>query len=154
MRLRSRTTGSSHAKARTLHTYHGHSLEGYFRYAGAFIAIERMLARGTDRLIAISPRIAADLRDRYRIGRADQWRIVPLGFDLSALAAVDDAARADARRALGIDPGTPVVSIVGRLTAIKQHDLFLRVARAVHDARPATQFLVVGDGERAPSSPR
>src|SRR5437879_2671452 len=63
------------APARTVHTYHGHSLEGYFRFAGAFIAIERILARATDRLIAISPRIAADLRDHYRIGRPDQWAV-------------------------------------------------------------------------------
>src|SRR5512132_3053255 len=69
-------------RARTVHTYHGHSLVGYFRHAGAFIAIERLLAHATDRLIAISPRIATDLRDEYRIGHPEQWRIVPLGFDL------------------------------------------------------------------------
>src|SRR6185436_8856994 len=115
-----------HTPARTVHTYHGHSLEGYFRYAGPFIAIERLLARTTDRLIAISPRIAADLRGRYRIGRPDQWAIVPLGFDLAPLTRVDGAARAAARRDLGLDPEVPVVTIVGRLTAIKQHDLFLR----------------------------
>lgn len=135
-------------RARTVHTYHGHSLEGYFRHAGPFVAIERLLARATDRLIAISPRIAADLRDHYRIGRPEQWRIVPLGFDLAPLAAIDDAARADARRTLGIDADTPVVTIVGRLTAIKQHDLFLRVARSVHDRHPAALFAIVGDGER------
>jgi glycosyltransferase involved in cell wall biosynthesis len=135
-------------RARTLHTYHGHSLEGYFRHAGPFIAIERLLAHTTDRLIAISPRIAADLRDHYRIGRPDQWRIVPLGFDLAPLAAIDAAARADARRQLDVDPETPVVTIVGRLTAIKQHDLFLRVARSVHDTHPSALFVIVGDGER------
>ena len=134
--------------ARTVHTYHGHSLEGYFRHAGPFIAIERLLARATDRLVAISPRIAADLRDHYLIGRPEQWRIVPLGFDLAPLAEIDAPARADARRALAIDPDTPVVTIVGRLTAIKQHDLFLRVAGSVHDTHPAALFVIVGDGER------
>lgn len=136
------------AKARTVHTYHGHSLEGYFRFAGAFISIERLLAKTTDRLIAISPRIAADLRDRYHIGRAAQWTVVPLGFDLAPLAAIDDRARAEARRAFGFDPATPVVTIVGRLTAIKQHELFLKVAHAVHAARPDAIFTIVGDGER------
>jgi Glycosyltransferase Family 4 len=89
---------SAATKARTVHTYHGHSLEGYFRFAGAFISIERLLARSTDRLIAISPRIAADLRDRYHIGRPGQWTVVPLGFDLAPLVAIDDGARAAARR--------------------------------------------------------
>ena len=139
---------TARVKARTVHTYHGHSLEGYFRYAGAFVRIERALARATDRLVAISPRIATDLRDRYRIGVPEQWSIVPLGFDLVPLAAIDDAARAAARRALGIDAATPVVAIVGRLTAIKQHELFLEVARRVHERQPSALYLVVGDGER------
>ncbi|MFI5179317.1 MAG: glycosyltransferase, partial [Vicinamibacterales bacterium] len=39
-------------RARTVHTYHGHSLEGYFRFARPFIAIEQLLARATDRLVA------------------------------------------------------------------------------------------------------
>ncbi len=139
---------SAATRATTVHTYHGHSLEGYFRYAGAFISIERLLARRTDRLIAISPRIAADLRDRYHIGRPAQWAVVPLGFDLAPLAAIDDASRAEARRALGFDLDTPVVTIVGRLTAIKQHELFLRVARDVHAQQPSTVFAIVGDGDR------
>jgi glycosyltransferase involved in cell wall biosynthesis len=135
-------------RARTVHTYHGHSLEGYFRYAGAFISIERLLARTTDRLIAISPRIAADLRDRYRIGRPDQWTVVPLGFDLAPLVAIDDRARVEARRALNLDAAAPVVTIVGRLTAIKQHELFLKVAREVHARQPSAVFVIVGDGDR------
>jgi glycosyltransferase involved in cell wall biosynthesis len=137
---------SAATRARTVHTYHGHSLEGYFRYAGAFISIERLLARRTDRLIAISPRIAADLRDRYHIGRANQWAVVPLGFDLAPLVAIDDQARAEARRVLGLGPTTPVVTIVGRLTAIKQHELFLRVAHEVHARQPSALF--VSDGDR------
>jgi glycosyltransferase involved in cell wall biosynthesis len=138
----------SRTKTQTLHTYHGHSLEGYFRHAGAFIAIERLLARATDRLVAISPRIETELRDRYRIGRPDQWTVVPLGFDLAPLVALDAPARAAARQALDLDPAAAVVTIVGRLTAIKQHELFLRVARAVHDRQPSAMFLIVGDGER------
>jgi len=139
---------SAATKARTLHTYHGHSLEGYFRYAGAFISIERLLARRTDRLIAISPRIAADLRDHFHIGRPGQWSVVPLGFDLAPLVAIDDRARADARGVLGVDPTTPMVTIVGRLTAIKQHELFLRIAREVHIWQPSALFVIVGDGDR------
>jgi glycosyltransferase involved in cell wall biosynthesis len=135
-------------KAKTVHTYHGHSLEGYFRFAGAFLAIERLLARTTDRLIAISPRIEADLRDRFHIGRRDQWTVVPLGFDLTPLLAIDAEARVAARQALALDAAPPVITIVGRLTAIKQHELFLRMARLVLDRAPAAIFAVIGDGER------
>ena len=135
-------------RAQTVHTYHGHVLEGYFRYAGAFVRIERLLARTTDRIVAISPEIARELQQDYRIGRPAQYRIVPLGFDLSAFAAVTPEDRGAARDALQLSADAAVVSIVGRLTAIKQHELFLRVARAVHDRVHSSVFLVVGDGER------
>lgn len=135
-------------RARTVHTYHGHVLEGYFRYAGAFVGIERALARVTDRLVAISPQIAAELQGGYRIGGLEQYRVIPLGFDLAGFAAIGGDDRRAARASLGLSPDPPVVTIVGRLTAIKQHDLFLRVAKAVHDRLPSALFLIVGDGER------
>jgi glycosyltransferase involved in cell wall biosynthesis len=136
-------------RARVVHTYHGHVLEGYFSAAktALFVGIERLLARSTDRIVAISPAIRDELLREHHIGRADQYRVVPLGFDLSALAAVDDRARATARESLGIPAGAHVVSTVGRLTAIKQHHLFLETARLVANQDPAALFLIVGDGE-------
>jgi glycosyltransferase involved in cell wall biosynthesis len=140
-------------RARVVHTYHGHVLEGYFSAAQTrlFLAIERGLAHVTDRLVAISPQIRAELLDDQRIGRADQYRVVPLGFDLRRLAAVDDRCRAAARQALGIPEGSKVVTTVGRLTAIKQHELFLETAALVRQRHAATVFLIVGDGERRPA---
>ena len=136
-------------RARIVHTYHGHVLEGYFSPAktALFVGVERLLARSTDRIIAISPAIRDELLRDHRIGRAEQYRVVPLGFDLSALAAIDDRARADARLRLGIDAGAHVVSTVGRLTAIKQHHLFLETARIVARTDPSAVFLIAGDGE-------
>jgi glycosyltransferase involved in cell wall biosynthesis len=136
-------------RARIVHTYHGHVLEGYFSPAktSLFVGIERLLARSTDRIIAISPAIRDELLRDHRIGRPEQYRVVPLGFDLSALSAIDDGARAAARRTLGIDERAHVVSTVGRLTAIKQHHLFLETARLVAQADASALFLVAGDGE-------
>jgi len=89
-------------RARVVHTYHGHVLEGYFSpvMTRVFISIERLLARFSDAIIAISPAIEAQLRDQFRIGRASQYRVVPLGFDLSSFAAVTDADRPEFRRVL------------------------------------------------------
>ena len=142
------TRGSS-PRARVVHTYHGHVLEGYFSplMTNIFIGLERMLAKASDRIIAISPAIERDLRDTFHIGRADQYRIVPLGFDLSEFAAVDDHARQLARRALQLPAAADVVSTVGRLTAIKQHRLFLEAVRAASSARPELVALIAGDGE-------
>jgi glycosyltransferase involved in cell wall biosynthesis len=112
-----------------------------------FIGAERRLAAATDRIVAISPRIREELVHDYRIGRAEQYRVVPLGFDLKALAAIDDDARAAARAALHIPPGVPVVTTVGRLTAIKDQMLFLEVAQRVAGEHGSAVFLVTGDGE-------
>ena len=136
-------------RARVVHTYHGHVLEGYFSAAKTrfFIGIEQALARVTDRIVAISPRIAGELVSQHGIGRPAQYRVVPLGFDLSDFARIDADARAAARATLDIPVGRLVVSTVGRLTAIKQHGLFLDAARLVRERVPHALFLIAGDGE-------
>ncbi len=101
----------------------------------------------TDRIVAISPAIRDELLREHRIGRAEQYRVVPLGFDLTSLAAIDENARLAARAALGIPTGAHVVSTVGRLTAIKQQHLFLETARLVANRDADAIFLVAGDGE-------
>lgn len=136
--------------ARIVHTYHGHVLEGYFGrvQSSAFVGVERALAAITDRLIAISPRIQSELVHEYRIGREAQYAVVPLGFDLSAFAGIDKAARARARVELAIAPAAPTITTAGRLTAIKQHELLLAAARLVADTRADLIVLIAGDGER------
>ena len=143
-----RTAGRD-SPARVVHTYHGHVLEGYFgdTKTRVFLGIERALAHVTDRIVAISPRIRTELLEEYNIGRSEQYRVVPLGFDLDGLAAIDDAARARARIELGVPASCGVVTTVGRLTAIKQQRLFLDAAHRIARENPSAIFLVVGDGE-------
>jgi glycosyltransferase involved in cell wall biosynthesis len=147
-----RTAGRDR-RARVIHTYHGHVLDGYFseRTARVFTATERQLARVTDAIVAISPQIRDNLLAEYRIGTAGQYRVIPLGFDLDPLAAIDGAARMRAREALDVPVGARVVTTVGRLTAIKDHALFLDTAALVAERDPAALFVIAGDGElRAP----
>jgi glycosyltransferase involved in cell wall biosynthesis len=147
-----RTAGRGR-RARVVHTYHGHVLDGYFSPAKTklFLAVERGLARATDRLIAISPTVRHQLVEDYHIGRADQYALVPLGFDLCAFAAIDDRARSSARSALDLEPAAHVVTTVGRLTAIKQQTLFLDVASRVAAADPSAVFVIAGDGDLRPA---
>jgi glycosyltransferase involved in cell wall biosynthesis len=141
------TIGRRHP-ARVVHTYHGHVFDGYFRpgLAATFAAMERRLARATDAIVAISPRIREEIVQKYQIGRPEQVRVVPLGFDLSRFLAIDDRLRAKARFDLGLASDIPVVTTVGRLTAIKRQDLFLNMAARVRVLMPETAFLIVGDG--------
>lgn len=142
-------TRGSAPRARVVHTYHGHVLDGYFSplMTTVFITLERALARLSDAIIAISPAIRDELLRTYRIGRSSQYRVVPLGFDLAPFAAVDATARASARRELGIPGAVPVIATVGRLTAIKQHRLFLDIVQRTVAAHPDTIALIAGDGE-------
>jgi glycosyltransferase involved in cell wall biosynthesis len=134
---------SVHPRPRTVHTFHGHVLDGYFSPAvrRTFIEIERRLARGTDVLVAISDEIRDELLD-LRIGRPDQYRVIPLGFDLAPFFAVDGQ-RGDLRRRLNLGPDVPLVVALGRLVPIKDHlTLFEAMARV-----PDAHLAVVGDGE-------
>jgi glycosyltransferase involved in cell wall biosynthesis len=143
-----RTAGRG-ARARVVHTYHGHVLEGYFRPAKTrlFLGVERGLAHLADCLVAISPEIRTELLEEQRIGRPDQYRVIPLGFELDGFFSIDDRARVAARERLGVTADRHVISTVGRLTAIKDHRLFLETARLVAGGDPAALFLIAGDGE-------
>lgn len=142
------TRGSS-PRARVVHTYHGHVLDGYFRplVSRTFIALERLLARVSDELVAISPTIRQELVATYRIGRDRQYRVIPLGFDLAPFAAIDGAARQRAREALAIPADRIVVTTVGRLTPIKQPQTFLEMIATLEKRHPQIIAVIAGDGE-------
>lgn len=136
-------------RARIVHTYHGHVLEGYFGgvRTALFVSLERWLAKVSDALIAIAPAIRHELLTEYRIGRAEQYRLIPLGFALDAFATIDATARTQARRDLGIPAGAPVLTTVGRLTAIKDQARLITMAREIANREPDIVVLIVGDGE-------
>jgi glycosyltransferase involved in cell wall biosynthesis len=131
----------------TVHTYHGHVLDGYFSpwTSRIFLAVERALARRTDCLLAVSPQIRSEIL-RLGVGRPDQVRVLALGLDLEPL--MDGEARwTRLRGELGIGEA-PLVGIVARLVPIKRHEDFLAAAVLVAQRVPACRFLVIGDGER------
>jgi len=134
-------------RPRMVHTFHGHVLEGYFRpgVQRAFIEMERMLARHTDVLIAVSPEIREALLD-LGIGRGRQFDVIPLGFDLSAFLAVEEPI-GDLRHHLGLSAGTPLVGVVGRLVPIKDLGTMLRAIGCL----PGIHLAVIGDGEMRPA---
>jgi glycosyltransferase involved in cell wall biosynthesis len=133
-----------------VHTFHGHSLTGYFpsRQARAYLAIERFLARRSDRLIAVSEEVRAELL-ALGVGEQERFEVIPLGFDLSSfnVNAAERARRRERLRAeLGIPDDARLITQIARLVPIKRVDRFLRLASRLAD-RPDAHFLVVGDGE-------
>lgn len=130
-----------------IHTFHGHVLEGYFSrpVTRAFLEIERRLARTTDRLVTVSPRLKTQLL-AMGIGRPEQVDVVPLGLDLERFRRARPAS-ATLRPSLGLADGVPLLGIVGRLVPIKDHvTLFQALARLYTEGR-GVHLTVVGDGE-------
>jgi glycosyltransferase involved in cell wall biosynthesis len=141
-----RTTGED---VRLVHTYHGHVFEGYFdsRQTKAILFVERWLGRRTDALVAVSPQIRRDILETYRLARDSRVRVIPLGFNLDRFAGITPPGRRRARQELGLADEAAVITTVGRLTAIKQHALFIEMAARLAETEPRARYLIVGNGE-------
>lgn len=160
-------------RCRMVHTYHGHIFHSYYgRWkTRLFLSIERALARlATDRIVVISPQQLREIHGRFRVGRAGQFAVIPLGLDASPFREWAGR-RGRARREWGAGEGDTLVGIVGRLTEVKNHRLFLEAAALFKEkyaggredyadgggegrasegaggaARGRVRFVVIGDG--------
>jgi glycosyltransferase involved in cell wall biosynthesis len=142
-------------RCRFVHTYHGHIFHSYYGALKTrfFLGIEKALARvATDRVVVISPQQYREIHEEFGVGRREQFRVIPLGLDTDAFAGWENRRHAlrDELRAASADI---LVGIVGRLTEVKNHDLFLRAARRYKekhglrsDAGGRVRFVIIGDG--------
>ncbi len=130
-----------------VHTFHGHVLRGYFGRAGTllFRAIETILVRGTDRLVAVSPEVRDELV-ALGVAPADRFSVIRLGIELEPRVSFDGDV-AEVRRRHGIAAGSFVVGWFGRMTAVKRTDDLLTVLAALHARGVDALLLLVGDGD-------
>jgi glycosyltransferase involved in cell wall biosynthesis len=131
-----------------VHTFHGHTFRGYFGPAKSrfFIILEQLAGRLADVILTVSERLRDELIS-FKIAPAAKIQVIPLGLDLAGLADLGGV-RGRLRTKLGVGPATPLVGIVGRLVAIKNHEMFLQAAKKVLEQMPEARFVVVGDGDR------
>jgi glycosyltransferase involved in cell wall biosynthesis len=109
--------------------------------------IERLLARRTDQLIAVSDEVRDELV-AMGVAPRSKFEVMPLGFDLSPFAVGGterQRLREAVRKELGIPLEAQVVTLIARLVPIKRVDRFLSIALALRS--DDIRFLVVGDGE-------
>ncbi len=138
-----RTAAWAHRVPATVHTFHGHLLTGYFSPAKTQVVVnvERAFAWKTTRLVAVGAQVRDELL-AAKVGRREQYVVVPPGTSFDSVPSRDDA-----RRALGLPLDVPVVSFVGRLTAVKRPERFVDVALGLAAERPALHVVVAGGGE-------
>ena len=123
-----------------VHTFHGHLFDDP-EFSGPksvlITAIERSLAKKTDKLVTVGQRVADDLLER-EIGNQNQFVNIPPG-----VVPLVELERNIARTELGISQDQVVVGWLARMTGVKNPHLALEVARAL----PHIQFLMGGAGD-------
>ena len=130
-----------------VHTFHGHVFHGYYSLfvTTLFLWLERILALTTQRIIAISESQAEDLSGKYRIATRKKLTVIPLGFELEPFQSLEQF-RGQLRQELAIPDDYIIVGAVGRLTKIKNLQMFLQAAKRVTEDRSNVVFVIVGDG--------
>jgi glycosyltransferase involved in cell wall biosynthesis len=130
-----------------VHTFHGHVLRGYFGRVGTllFRAIETVLARTTDRLVAVSPEVRDELV-ALRVAPERKFSVVRLGIELEPRVRFDGDA-AEVRRRHGIGADKFVVGWFGRMTAVKRTEDLLTMLAGVRERGVDALLLLVGDGD-------
>jgi len=74
---------------RFVHTYHGHIFHSYYGplKTRLFLLIEKTLARlVTDRIVVLSEQQRREINEEFKVGRARQVSVIPLGLDVSVFA--------------------------------------------------------------------
>ncbi|MCP9494757.1 MAG: glycosyltransferase [Pyrinomonadaceae bacterium MAG19_C2-C3] len=147
------TLVGSPRRVRFVHTYHGHVYHSHFGAlkTKAFLYVERLLTRiVSDRIIVVSPLQFEQVHQDFGVGRAEQFAIVGYGVDPRPFDN-SEARRNELRDELGVAPQDVLVGLIGRLTKIKNPNLFLQVAALYKERYAASddgkvKFVLIGDG--------
>jgi glycosyltransferase involved in cell wall biosynthesis len=139
-------------KIKIVHTFHGHVFHSYYGRAKTqiFITIERLLARlATDKIVVISDQQLDEIHNTYKIGRREQFKVIPLGIDLGPYEK-KGSPDGEIRSEIGVDDADFLVGFVGRLTEIKNVPLLLNAAKKLgsrgREKRHNFKFIIVGEG--------
>jgi glycosyltransferase involved in cell wall biosynthesis len=130
-----------------LHTFHGHVFEGYFGKfkANFFISVERILARLTDHVVAISPSQYNDLLYKYQITGAGKISMIRLGLELEKFLSVTH--NGSLKKGLGLPADHIIIAHIGRLVPIKNNKMMLHVLSRLIEKIPTIHLCIIGDGE-------
>ena len=135
-----------------IHTFHGHIFHSYFSWwkTKLYQLIERKLSKKTTGIIAISAIQKNELSLKYKICHPSKIKIIPLGFDLSPFNENLKEKREHTRNSYALEGSDIAVAIIGRLVAIKNHQMFLDIIEKVNQkTRKKVVYFIVGDGEES-----
>jgi glycosyltransferase involved in cell wall biosynthesis len=113
-----------------------------FRRSRTVVLLNRVTAPWTDRFYAVSPGIKDVLMVRERLP-GSRIEVLENTIDLGG---VDEVKAADLTGELGVPVESFFFGSVGRLTRVKGHVFLLRAFARIHQQRPETRLLIVGEG--------
>lgn len=108
-----------------------------------FRTLEQLLAHFTDKIVCISEAEFESAIENH-ISSEDKFELIPNGIDIDAVRSSMGVSRSE----LGISEDAFVVGMIGRLSAQKAPDVFIRAAEIIHKEIPNSAFIIVGDGEQ------
>lgn len=139
-------------KVEIIHTYHGHIFHSYYGKLKTkfFLFVEKVLARlATDKILVLSEQQRKEINEDFGVGKTSQFEIVPLGIDLGIFKNCEKK-RDTLRNEIKAANDEILIGLIGRLTEIKNHSLFLTAAKLYsedrHSQKPKIRFLIIGDG--------
>tara|TARA_Y100000746_G_scaffold110793_1_gene94877 strand:+ start:312 stop:1502 length:1191 start_codon:yes stop_codon:yes gene_type:complete len=133
-----------------VHTFHGHVFHSYFGKLKTYIYIlvERYLAKKSSAIIAISDLQKNEISKDFKICLPEKISVIPLGFDLDKFQNNIIEERSVFRNEFMLSDDFIAIGIIGRLTSIKNHELFIR---SIHQVLPIIKnkikVFIVGNGE-------
>lgn len=133
-----------------VHTFHGHTFNSYFNSftSNVYINTERLLARKSSAIVAISQTQKKELVEDFRIAPEEKFRVIQLGLDLDKFTVNQEEKRKKFREEFGVADDEIAIGIIGRLVPVKNHGLFLKgVAHVLANSSKKIKAFIVGDGE-------
>ena len=113
-------------------------------------AAARLAALRAGAIVAISPAVAARLRELLPPGQHAKIALIPNGIPMPDPAALPG--RAEARRRLGLPPTAPLAGMLAHFIPWKRHDRLIAAAAALAARHPGLRFAIAGNdlfGEHA-----
>lgn len=111
-----------------------------------YLWIERILALFTTKLVAISNYEKLSAIEN-RITSAQKIKVIFNGIDVENINS-QLFENGITRELLGIRNDAYIIGMVGRISAQKSPDVFVRAAAKIRDSIPESYFIIVGDGDQ------
>ena len=129
-----------------VHTPHGHVFYGHFGglTSWVFLQIERVLAKRTSKLIALTE-AERDEHLARGVGRADNFAVIPSGIDLDRYRSLVGV-RGQRPACFACPPDAIVVGSVGWLTQIKGHQYLIEAIARLKPTFPRLHLVLIGSG--------